>query len=83
MKNKSLLIIGGTRFVGRIIIEKLLKEKPDYTITIFNRGITNKALFQNKAKVSFIYGDRESNDIKQLFNRNWDVVIDFMGYFPD
>ncbi len=83
MKIKSILIIGGTRFVGRIVIEKLLKEKTDCKITVFNRGITNKSLFQEEKAIDFIYGDRESKDIEQLFSRKWDVVIDFMGYFPD
>ena len=80
---KTVLIIGGTRFVGRIVIEKLLESVSDYKITIFNRGITNKTLFQNKASVDFIYGDRETDDISQLFHKKWDIVIDFMGYFPD
>lgn len=83
MKLKTVLIIGGTRFVGRIVIEKLLAEKSDYRIAIFNRGITNKALFHNDSNVEFIIGDRETKDIEQIFNRKWDIVIDFMGYFPD
>ncbi len=80
---KTILIIGGTRFVGRIVIEKLLESVSNYKITIFNRGISNKRLFQNEASVEFVYGDRETNDISQLFHRKWDIVIDFMGYFPD
>ena len=80
---KTVLIIGGTRFVGRIVIEKLLETTSDYKITIFNRGISNKKLFQNEENIEFIYGDRETKDIAQLFNRKWDIVIDFMGYFPD
>ena len=80
---KTVLIIGGTRFVGRIVIEKLLESASDHKITIFNRGISNKTLFQNEETIEFIYGDRETKDIAQLFNRKWDIVIDFMGYFPD
>ena len=80
---KTVLIIGGTRFVGRIVVEKLLETVSDYKITIFNRGISNKILFQNEETIEFIYGDRETKDIAQLFNRKWDIVIDFMGYFPD
>ena len=80
---KTVLIIGGTRFVGRIVIEKLLETTFEYKITIFNRGISNKTLFQNEETIEVIYGDRETKDIAQLFNRKWDIVIDFMGYFPD
>ena len=80
---KTVLIIGGTRFVGRILIEKLLENASAYKITIFNRGISNKKLFQNEKTIEFIYGDRETKDIAQLFNRKWDIVIDFMGYYPD
>ncbi len=80
---KTILIIGGTRFVGRIVVERLLASYPNYKVTIFNRGISNKKLFQNEVNVDFIYGDRETKDINQIFNKKWDVVVDFMGYFPD
>lgn len=37
---KKVLIIGGTQFVGRNLVEHIL-EYDKYEITLFNRGITN------------------------------------------
>ena len=75
---KKILIIGGTAFVGRVLLEHLL-QLGGYEITLFNRGKTNAGLFSG---VSQIHGNRETDDIKLLANKNWDVVIDFCGYYP-
>ena len=79
MKNKRLLIIGGTAFIGRVLVEKLL-EKGGYEITLFHRGQTNPGLFP---ELEHVHGDRNTDDINQLANREWDVVADISGYFPD
>lgn len=75
---KKILIIGGTAFVGRVLLEHLL-QLGGYEITLFNRGKTNAGLFSGVAQ---IHGNRETDDIKLLANKNWDVVIDFCGYYP-
>jgi 2'-hydroxyisoflavone reductase len=77
---KSILILGGTRFIGRVFIEKLLTEELPYKITIFNRGQTNSNLFP---EIEQITGDRETEDIEKLGTRDWDYVVDFSGYFPN
>jgi len=41
---KKVLVIGGTAFVGRVLVEHLLKDD-DFDITLYNRGITNADLF--------------------------------------
>jgi 2'-hydroxyisoflavone reductase len=41
---KKILIIGGTAFVGRVLLEHLL-QLGGYEITLFNRGKTNAGLF--------------------------------------
>src|SRR3989344_7902571 len=67
----KILIIGGSRFVGPLVVEKLLKNKHD--ITIFNRG----KIQSNYNKVKFIQGDRRDGfNIKDKF----DVVIDTCAY---
>ncbi len=77
---KKILIIGGTRFVGRNLIETLLLEKK-YDITLFNRGITNPHLFPNIKKIK---GDRKvKKDIQQITSKNWDYIIDISGYWPN
>jgi 2'-hydroxyisoflavone reductase len=74
----NLLIIGGTRFVGRALVEAALAN--GYQVTLFNRGKSNPALFPEIEK---IHGDRESEvDLAQLRGRTWDAVIDTCGYVP-
>lgn len=76
---KKILIIGGTLFIGRVLIETLLKEGDKYQITLFNRGKTNPELFPEIRK---IHGDRETEDIAKIANEDWDCVIDMCGYYP-
>src|SRR5512143_1830793 len=71
-----LLIIGGTRFVGRHLVEYALAR--GHTITLFNRGQSNPDLFP---QVEQLRGDRDS-DLSLLQDRSWDTVIDTCGYVP-
>ena len=72
----NILIIGGTRFVGRHLVDSALTR--GHQITLFNRGKSNPGLFPNTETV---IGDRE-HDIDKLSGREWDAVIDTCGYFP-
>ena len=74
---KNILILGGTGFVGRILTGELLKT--DNTVTLFNRGKRNPAIYPEAKKIT---GDRDTNDILQIKNNNWDTVIDFSCMFP-
>lgn len=74
----KILIIGGTNFIGRNLLERLSEDKK-YDITIFNRGKTNPQLFPN---IKRIVGDRNSTDIKQIHQIKWDYIIDLSCYFP-
>lgn len=75
----KVLILGGTNFIGRRLVEKLL-DHSEYTLTLFNRGKTNHALFPNLRR---IIGNREnSRDLDQLFAESWDYVIDLSCYYP-
>lgn len=77
---KRILIIGGTRFVGRNLIEKLLP-LDKYDITLFNRGKTNPDIFQ---EIKRIKGDRKKeSDLRLLAAKDWDVVIDISGYWAE
>ena len=79
MKSKrKVLILGGTEFVGRQIVEKLLRDKTN-DIYLFNRGKTNIELFP---EIKRIKGDRETNDIEKINQYKWDYIIDFSSYFP-
>jgi 2'-hydroxyisoflavone reductase len=72
----NILIIGGTKFLGRQLVEAALAR--GHTVTLFNRGKTNPGLFP---QVETVLGDRE-HDIAKLAGREWDAVIDVAGYIP-
>lgn len=77
---EQVLIIGGTQFIGRNLVEQLLT-LPKYEITLFNRGITNPHLFKD---ANSLVGDRKrKEDLHQIFAKPWDYVIDMSCYFPD
>lgn len=71
-----LLVIGGTSFVGRALIELALER--DYRVTMFNRGITNPGLFPD---VDARVGDRDGG-LAALGDDTWDFVVDTCGYVP-
>ncbi len=71
-----ILVIGGTRFLGRHIVEAALEQ--GHEVTLFNRGKTNADLFPSVTKLR---GDR-INDLSALQGHTWDVVIDTSGYVP-
>jgi 2'-hydroxyisoflavone reductase len=72
----KLLIIGGTRFLGRAIVEEALSS--GHEITLFNRGQSNPDLFST---IEHLQGDRDGG-LDVLKGRKWDAVIDTCGYVP-
>src|SRR5437773_8115930 len=72
----KLLILGGTRFVGRHLVTAALAR--NHEITLFNRGKHPSAALTN---VETIYGDR-NGDLAELQDRRWDAVVDTSGYLP-
>lgn len=77
MKEK-ILILGGTEFVGRQLVNVLSKDDSK-TVYLFNRGKTNPDLFPDIPK---IVGDRETDDIEKINAQDWDYVIDFSSFYP-
>ena len=73
----KILIIGGTRFIGKKLVEKLIEYSHD--ITVFSRG-NNKPTFLNK--ITHIQGDRNNHiEFYHLFKgKKFDVVIDNIAY---
>ncbi|HZT43735.1 MAG TPA: SDR family oxidoreductase [Chthonomonadaceae bacterium] len=72
----KILIIGGTVFLGRSLVEAALAR--GHAITLFNRGQHNPDLFPEVEKLR---GDR-GGDLEALEGRRWDAVIDTCGYVP-
>jgi 2'-hydroxyisoflavone reductase len=71
-----LLVLGGTKFLGRATVESALER--GHEVTLFNRGETNAELFPEAEKLR---GDR-AQDLSVLQGREWDAVLDSAGYLP-
>jgi 2'-hydroxyisoflavone reductase len=72
----DVLVIGGTGFLGRHLVEAALGE--GHRVTLFNRGLRGPGLFPD---VETLEGDREA-DLSALRGRRWDAAIDTCGYVP-
>jgi len=72
----KLLVLGGTKFLGRHTVDVALAGGHD--VTIFTRGQTNPELF---SEVEHLRGDRDG-DLGALEARKWDGVVDTSGYVP-
>src|SRR6185295_15920226 len=72
----KILILGGTVFLGRHLIEVALSR--GHQITLFNRGQHNPDSYPEVEKLR---GDRSRN-LEALHGRRWDAVIDTCGYVP-
>lgn len=71
-----LLVLGGTQFVGRHIVETALGR--GHEVTLFHRGKTQPGLFPQAKEV---LGDRNGG-LGALDGGTWDAVIDVNGYVP-
>jgi 2'-hydroxyisoflavone reductase len=72
----KLLVLGGTKFLGRGIVDAALER--GHELTLFNRGRTNSKLYP---QVERLRGDRDGG-LDALANRTWDAVVDTSGYVP-
>jgi 2'-hydroxyisoflavone reductase len=71
----NILVLGGSRFLGRTFVEEA--QIQNHEVTIFNRGNQNEG-FQD---VEILTGDR-FGDLNELKNRYWDAVLDTSGFIP-
>jgi nucleoside-diphosphate-sugar epimerase len=77
MGHMRILVLGGTKFAGRAIVDAALGRGD--TVTMFNRGKTNPGLFP---AVETVIGDRTA-DLSSLNGREWDAVVDVACYEPE
>jgi nucleoside-diphosphate-sugar epimerase len=71
----NILIVGGNRFIGKGLAEKLSSE---HSITVFNRS------GNGPENVSIIQGDRNvAEDIEKIPFDSFDLVIDFCLFKPE
>lgn len=66
----KLLVFGGTKFLGRGVVEAALER--GHEVTLFNRGQTNPDLYPEVEKLQ---GDLKE-DISALEGRSWDAAVD-------
>jgi 2'-hydroxyisoflavone reductase len=71
-----ILVLGGTEFAGRHLVELALER--GHEMTLFNRGRTGAALFP---EVDRVHGER-AGSLEGLRGRRFDAVVDTSGYFP-
>lgn len=71
------LILGGTRFLGRHVVETLLAR--GYEVTLFHRGQHGSELFPS---VERVLGDRATDLARLPAGATWDAVVDTSAYVP-
>ncbi len=73
------LVLGGTHFVGRHIVEALAAA--GHSVTVLNRG---KSPDELPASVERLRGDRDlgSSGLDAINGRTWDACVDVSGYLP-
>lgn len=72
-----ILVLGGTVFVGRAIVEEALRTGAE--VTLFGRGKTGAGLFPELTRLT---GDRGTGDYAALRDGSWDAAVDVSGYVP-
>ncbi|MFN7982843.1 MAG: NAD-dependent epimerase/dehydratase family protein [Vicinamibacterales bacterium] len=75
----NVLVLGGTRFIGRHIVEALLAS--GHRVSVLTRGRSPDPL---DASVERLHGDRSegASGLAALAGRRWDACIDVSGYTP-
>jgi 2'-hydroxyisoflavone reductase len=76
-RQKTILMLGGTGFLGPRTVEAAIRR--GHKVTLFNRGKTRPGLFPDLEK---LHGDREKDDLKALEGRKWDAVVDTSANVP-
>ena len=72
----KLLILGGTRFLGRHLV--VVAQARGHEVTLFNRGNYSS---EGLGAVESIQGDRHT-ELHRLKARRWDAVVDTSGHLP-
>lgn len=72
----KILILGGTRFLGRHLAEQALQR--GHTVTLLHRGRSGPGLFP---EAQHLLADRDG-DLQVLASGQWDAAIDTSAYVP-
>lgn len=89
---KRILILGGTGFLGPAVTAAA--QARGHSVSLFNRGKTEKVLHTKTDNTERFYGNRDPNKtadekdpasakgLDSLKGHTWDAVVDTSGYFP-
>ncbi|RNA68651.1 NAD-dependent epimerase/dehydratase family protein [Alteribacter keqinensis] len=78
--SRKILVLGGTRFFGKRLVEKLAANGDD--VTIATRGQQEDSFGDQVTRVKVDRSERESMEI--VFNRTkWDLIYDQICFSPD
>src|SRR5262249_7989894 len=75
-----ILVLGGTKFLGRAIVDAA--HARGHALTLFNRGQTDAAAYPD---IEQVHGDRQqAAGLARLVEggRTWDAAIDTAAYLP-
>jgi 2'-hydroxyisoflavone reductase len=72
----QILVLGGTRFLGRHFVTQALAA--GHRLTLLHRGLNGAALFP---QAEHLIADRDG-DLSVLDGRHWDAVLDTSAYLP-
>ncbi len=77
----QVLIVGGTRYLGRLLTEACLAAGAQ--LTLLNRGRTADGWIGERA-VRRVHGERRDPDVlRRAFDREYDAVFDMIAYRPE
>lgn len=72
-----LLVLGGTRFVGRTLVEEAVRR--GHSVTTFSRGVSGEP----PPGVESLHGDRTVDaDLRALADREWETAVDTSDLAP-
>jgi 2'-hydroxyisoflavone reductase len=74
-----ILVVGGTRFIGRHVVDQALAA--GHRVTVFHRGRSGADLFHDDDRVELRIGDR-NEDLSALAEGRWDATVDTCAYVP-
>ncbi len=73
MKDKKILVIGGSYFYGRVFVMQAAEE---YDVTVVNRGTYSMEEFG----IRQIRGNRKETDLWKGITDDYDAIVDFCAY---
>ncbi|MBT2691015.1 NAD-dependent epimerase/dehydratase family protein [Bacillus sp. ISL-47] len=76
---QDILVLGGTQFFGKRLVEKLLRKEKN--VTIATRGLTKDSFGDSVERLTIDRGNKESQ-LDAFSGRKWDLVYDQSCFSP-